>query len=99
MPENWGGWSVFGEAEAGEDDYHSGWVGLRYSFGTGSASSLIERDRAGDAIVRIPRNLASVTRCGDLPVPRPETWWRSAMSNLCASEAEIRAEGATVGKK
>ncbi|MEC9342403.1 MAG: hypothetical protein VYD64_01025, partial [Pseudomonadota bacterium] len=33
------GWSIYGEAETGEDDYHGAWLGLRYSFGSSSASS------------------------------------------------------------
>ena len=98
MPANYAGWSVFGEAEAGEDDYYGAWIGIRYSFGTGGANSLIERDRNSGLNVRIPRNIASVTRCGDLPVTKPETWWRAEMSNLCASEEDIRNEGGVEGK-
>jgi hypothetical protein len=93
------GWSVFGEAEGGEDDYWGAWVGIRYSFGTGGARTLIERDRTADPMVRIPRNLASVTQCGDLPKPKPEDWWRAEMSNLCASKDELAAEGAVISKK
>jgi hypothetical protein len=99
MPQGSNGWSVFAEAEAGEDDYYGAWVGLRYSFGTSPANTLLERDRTADAIVRIPRNIASVTQCGTLPHSNPETWWRAEMTNLCASEEEIHAEGATVGKQ
>ncbi|MGI9399663.1 MAG: hypothetical protein ACR2O0_00285 [Rhizobiaceae bacterium] len=98
MPESTSGWSIFGEAETGEDDYHGAWLGLRYSFGTGKANTLLERDRTADPIVRIPRNIASVTQCGDLPNPKKSTWWRSRMSNLCASKDEIRSEGAVVSK-
>lgn len=99
MSNNYRGWSIFGEAEGGEDDYYGAWVGLRYSFGTGGANTLLERDRASDLVVRIPRNLASVTQCGDLPVSKSKTWWRSSMSNLCASEDEIKSEGAVVSKQ
>jgi hypothetical protein len=99
MPEVWGGWSVFGEAEGGEDDYYGGWAGIRYSFGTGSATTLIARDRTGDPRTRIPRNIASVTRCGELPHPKPKTWWRADMHNLCASEDELHHEGAEESKE
>lgn len=99
MPENLVGWSVFGEAEAGEDEYYGAWIGVRYSFGTGGANTLIERDRASGLKVRVPRNIASVTRCGDLAVTKPETWWRAEMSNLCASADEIADEGGVEGKQ
>jgi hypothetical protein len=59
------GWSVYGEAETGEDDYHAAWLGLRYSMQDPS-KSLIQRNRQGDAPIRIPRNLASISRCGDI---------------------------------
>jgi len=64
--------------------------GIRYAFG-GEASTLIERDRRSNVQVRIPRNLSSVTQCGDLDVPRPATSLRDEQSNLCASEDEINA--------
>ncbi len=84
------GLSVFGEIEAGEDSYVGGFAGIRYAFG-GNSTSLIERDRRSSVQVRIPRNLASVTQCGDLDVPRPETSLRGEQTNLCASEDEINA--------
>ena len=84
------GWSVFGEVEAGDDNYVAGWGGIRYAMGS-TTSTLIERDRASSMPVRIPRNIASVTQCGDLDVPRPSTFWRDQMTNLCASEDEINA--------
>ena len=84
------GFSVFGEIEAGEDSYVGGFGGIRYAFG-GEASTLIERDRRSNVQVRIPRNLSSVTQCGDLDVPRPATSLRDEQSNLCASEDEINA--------
>ena len=89
------GFSVFGEIEAGEDDYVGGFGGIRYAFG-GNANTLIERDRQSSVQVRIPRNLASVTQCGDLDVPRPATSLRSEQSNLCASEDQIN-EVSSVG--
>lgn len=87
----WNGVSLFGEVEAGEDSYVAGWGGIRYSFGTGSWDTLIERDRQGDPIVRIPRNLASISQCGNLDVPIPKTSLRGEISTLCASESEINA--------
>lgn len=99
MPEGYNGLSVYGEAEAGQDDYYGAWVGLRYSFGAGSANSLIERDRTADPVVRIPRNLASVTQCGNLPVTREATWWRAKMGNLCASKDEISDFNGVIGKQ
>jgi len=89
------GFSVFGEIEAGEDSYVAGWGGVRWAFGTGTASSLIERDRRSTAKVRIPRNLASVTQCGELDVPRPATSLRDEQSNVCSSEDEINAVSST----
>jgi hypothetical protein len=84
------GFSVFGEIEAGEDNYVGGFGGIRYAFG-GNGTTLIERDRRSNVQVRIPRNLSSVTQCGNLDVPRPETSLRAEQTNLCASEDEINA--------
>lgn len=89
------GFSVFGELEAGEDNYVAGWGGVRYSFGTGSWNTLIERDRQGDPIVRIPRNIASVSQCGRLDTPIPETSLRAEITTLCASEDEINSRSST----
>ena len=99
MPDNIAGWSIYGEAEAGEDDYQGAWAGVRYSFGQSSANSLIERDRTADPISRIPRNLASFTQCAELPVAIPEDWWHSETSNLCASKSEINDHNGIIGKK
>jgi hypothetical protein len=89
------GLSVFGELEGGDDNYVAGWGGIRWSFGTGTSTSLIERDRKGSTVVRIPRNLASVTQCGVRDVPLAPTSWRSTMTTLCASEDEINAVSST----
>ncbi len=95
MPENVPGWSVFGQAEAGEDDYHAAWIGLKYAFGTGSSNTLIERDRNANALVRIPRNIASVTRCGEVPELIPGDWWsRTLKHELCTDKAELDRLGA-----
>ena len=94
------GWSVFGEAEIGEDNYKAGWGGLRYSFGTGSWSTLIERDRIGDPTVRIPRNLASITQCGELDTPIPSNGWRADITTLCSNEDRINELSSTgIAKK
>lgn len=88
------GFSVFGEIEAGEDSYVGGFGGIRYAFGS-NASTLIERDRSSSVQVRIPRNLSSVTQCGNLDVPRPATSLRAEQSNLCASEGQINEVSST----
>jgi len=103
MPDNSAGWSVFGEAEAGEDEYHSAWLGLRYSFGQSSANTLIERDRIADPIVRIPRNLASLTRCGDIQdEANYHTSWNGFETeehqNLCSDKDTLDDRGAIEGK-
>ncbi|GIL02995.1 MAG: hypothetical protein BroJett030_28940 [Alphaproteobacteria bacterium] len=97
------GWSLFGEAEAGEDDYYGAWIGLRYAFGASGQKSLIERDRQSDPIVRIPRNLASVTRCGDIPNPANyhKSWngfKTEYTSNICGSRQDLADHGAVEGK-
>lgn len=97
------GWSVYGEAEAGEDEYYGAWIGLRYSFGSSSANSLMERDRQADPKVRIPRNLASVTRCGDIqnPANYHKSWngfETHYTRNLCGSEEDLAEYGAIEGK-
>jgi hypothetical protein len=100
MPENWGGVSVYGQGEAGEDDYYAAWFGVRYAFGTGSAKTLIERDRQGQAMVRIPRNIASVTQCGMLPEPLQGDWWSDTeKTNLCASQKTLDDYGVTIEKQ
>lgn len=88
------GISVFGEIEAGEDNYVGGFGGIRYAFG-GNTNTLIERDRQSSVQVRIPRNLTSVTQCGELDVPRPATSLRAEQSNLCASEDQINEVSST----
>ena len=98
MPEGYNGWSLFGEAEAGEDDYYGAWAGLRYSFGMGKSQTLMQRDREAGMRVRLPRNIASVTQCGDLPEEKPKDWWRGAMHQLCASKQELEDEGAVIVK-
>lgn len=99
MPQGYNGWSVYGEAEAGEDGYSGAWAGVRFSFGTGGANSLMERDRTADPMVRIPRNLASVTQCGELAVPKPQTWWRTEQHNLCGSADDIANAGGIISKQ
>lgn len=98
------GWSVYGEAEAGEDEYYGAWVGVRYAFGSSSASTLIERDRYADPKVRIPRNLASATRCGDIQDPnRYHKSWNGFATNytqnLCGSADDLADYGAIEAKQ
>lgn len=84
------GWSIFGEFEAGEDNYSAGWGGIRYAMGS-TSTTLIDRDRGSSTQVRIPRNIASVTQCGRLDTPIPASGLRGEISTLCASESEINA--------
>jgi hypothetical protein len=100
MPDNMPGWSVFGQAETGEDEYHAAWIGLRYAFGTGTSNTLIDRDRNASALVRIPRNIASVTRCGEVPELIEGDWWSHTLKHeLCADEAELKRLNADMVKK
>jgi len=89
------GWSLFGEIEAGEDNYVGGFGGLRYAFGSQNSNTLVERDRQSSLTVRIPRNLVSVSQCGRLDNPIPKTSLRSAITTLCASEDEINERSST----
>ncbi len=93
-------WSVFGEAEAGEDDFYQVFVGIKASIGTGAANSLIDRDRNNTVKIRIPRNLASITQCAGVDEPFPAPNWLtdihlikpgSMTETLCASESELNA--------
>lgn len=84
------GWSLFGELEAGEDNYSAGWGGIRFAIGS-TATTLIERDRQSSTQVRIPRNLASVTQCARLNTPIPASGLRGEVSTLCASEDELNS--------
>lgn len=87
------GVSIFGEFEAGEDDYTAAWGGIRYATGTGASHSgtLIERDRQGSIQVRIPRNIASISQCGRLDTPIPADDFRSSIRILCADENDINS--------
>lgn len=93
------GWSIYGEAEVGEDDYDGAWVGLRYAFGSSQGKSLIDRDRQSDPLVRIPRNLSSLTRCGD---GDPHKSWNgfeySYTTNICGSAQDLADYNAVEGK-
>lgn len=103
MPDTTAGWSIYGEAEAGEDSYSGAWLGLRYSFGQGSATTLIERDRTADPIVRIPRNLASLTRCGSIanPADYHDSWngfETTKSDNICGSKDDLDRYNAVESK-
>ncbi|SDJ46692.1 hypothetical protein SAMN04488026_10183 [Aliiruegeria lutimaris] len=98
-PSSLNGWSVFGEAEAGEDDNQSAYLGIRYAFGSQRYSSLMERDREGQMRVRLPRVINNVTRCGPLPETQDANLGRHEMNILCASASDLEDEGATEEKK
>ncbi len=103
MFDNMSGWSVFGEAETGEDEYHGAWLGLRYSFGQSSGQTLIERDRQADPMVRIPRNLASVSRCGSIDDKDDyHKSWNGIKThytdNICGSKEDLDKYNAKEGK-
>lgn len=94
------GWSLYGEAEAGQDDYKAAWLGVRYSFGSSNGKSLIERDRQSDPLVRIPRNLTSLTRCGN-GSKLHESWngfETDYSENLCGSKNDLDDYGAVESK-
>ena len=97
-PPSLAGWSIFGEAELGEDDTRSAFAGLRYAFGQNRYGSLLERDRSGPMRVRVPRNVVDVTRCGALPQAQDATFGLREMTVLCASKAELDDENAAPGK-
>lgn len=91
-------WSLFGEAEAGEDDFYQVFAGIRASFGTGGARTMIERDRSSGVRVRIPRNLASITQCANVDNPFAAPNWLTGIhlikpgsmtETLCASRRSL----------
>ncbi len=91
-------WSVFGEAEAGEDGFFQVFAGIRATLGSGAATTMIGRDRSQNVRIRIPRNLASVTQCADVDNPFPAPSWLtdihlitpgSMTETLCASENSL----------
>ncbi len=97
-------WSVFGEAEAGEDDYYQVFAGLRASLGSGSSATLMGRDRNNGVRIRIPRNLASVTQCAGVDNPFPTPQWLtnlglidngSMTETLCGSKASLNRVSST----
>jgi hypothetical protein len=97
-------WSVFGEAEAGEDDYYQVFAGIKASLGTGAATSMIGRDRGQNVRIRIPRNLASVTQCANVDNPFPAPKWLtnihlitpgSMTETLCASKKSLNRVSST----
>jgi len=98
MPAQAPNWSVYGQAEAGEDDNHSVFAGVRYEFGSKRQPTLIETDRQSRLPIRVPRNIVNVTRCGKLPEAKPATFWRKKMNTMCASRNDLKAKGADEGK-
>jgi len=97
-------WSIFGEAEAGEDDYYQVFAGIKATLGTGDATSMIARDRGQNVRIRIPRNLASVTQCAVVDEPFPAPKWLtnihlitpgSMTETLCASRKSLNRVSST----
>ena len=68
-------WSVFGEAEAGQDDYYQVFAGIKTTFGASGAKTMMARDRASTVRIRIPRNLASASQCANVDNPFPAPKW------------------------
>lgn len=96
-------WSLFGEAEIGEDSYFQAFLGLRASFG-GNAPSLMARDRQSMVHNRIPRNLAAITQCATVDTPFPAPSWLtnvglinkgSYTEDLCASKRSLNRVSST----
>ncbi len=95
-------WSIYGVAEAGEDDFNQAFLGVKASYGSAGAKSLQERDRSQGVKVRLPRNLASITQCGKVDTPFRDPQWLydiALVSQLntknCASKSEINALSST----
>ncbi len=91
-------WSLFGEAEIGEDDYYQVFAGVKATFGTGGATTLMARDRGQNARVRVPRNLASITQCAKVDNPFAAPRWLtdtglitapSTTETLCGSKRTL----------
>ena len=96
--------SVFAEAEAGEDDFYQVFAGIKASFGSGGAKTMIGRDRASGVRIRIPRNLASITQCANVDNPFPAPSWLtnihlitpgSTTETLCASKRSLNRVSST----
>jgi len=97
-------WSIFGEAEAGEDDYYQVFAGIKATLGSGTATSMMGRDRGESVRIRIPRNLASVTQCANVDNPFPAPKWLtnihlitpgSMTETLCASKKSLNRVSST----
>ncbi len=95
-------WSVTGLAEAGEDSFTQAFLGLKATFGRNGATTLQQRDRSRSVKVRIPRNLASITQCGNVDAPFRDPQWMydvGLVSQLntthCASKTGIRKRSST----
>ena len=92
-------WSIFSEAEAGQDDYYQVFAGIKASLGNTIATTLIGRDRNSNVKIRIPRNLASITQCANVDTPFPAPKWLtdlhlitpgSMTETLCDSKNTLR---------
>jgi len=93
------GWSLYGEAETGEDEADSAYAGLRYTFGGARHDSLMARDREARVRTRVPRNIVAVTRCGWSTESRTTTFGLREESVLCGSAADLEEFGAREGKQ
>jgi hypothetical protein len=101
--EKWGSqWSLYGEAEAGEDSFYQVFAGLKASKGTSGFKTLMARERGNTVRIRIPRNLASVTQCANLDDAFPAPNWLtdihlitpgSMTETLCASKKSLNKLG------
>lgn len=98
-PKALAGWSLYGEAETGEDSADSAFAGLRYTFGGPRHDSLMARDRQARVRTRVPRNIVDVTRCGWSTESRTTTFGLREESVLCASADELEEIGAREGKQ
>ena len=77
-------WSVFGEAEAGQDDYYQVFAGIKTTFGAGGLKTMMARDRASAVRIRIPRNLASASQCAVVDNPFPAPKWLTDIGLITA---------------
>jgi hypothetical protein len=93
------GWSLYGEAETGEDEAESAFAGVRYTFGGARHDSLMARDRQSVVRSRVPRNIVDVTRCGWSTQSRTTTFGLREESVLCGSADDLEDFGARESKQ
>ena len=95
-------WSMFGTAEAGEDDFSQVFLGVKAAYSANGAVTLQQRDRSRSVKIRLPRNLASITQCGKVDTPFRDPQWLYDLglvsqlnTNYCASSSEINELSST----